>query len=205
MEEDLHSVCLVKDNRFVLVSSNEGCIFIFKWDWFGDCKDRIVGHPNSIESMIKLDENTVLTGSEDGILRGVGVYPNKIISCLGQHSEDDEHFPIQKLALSHCKNFVASCSHDSSIKFYEIVSFLKKRSNLNQDDLLDLDKLNLVDGGGRVKNKKMEMEEEDDDENDDDFEDEDSDEEEEKKKEEEEKNVEINFKNKKKKAFFDGL
>ncbi len=202
MEEDLYSVCIVKDNRFVLASSNEGCIFIFKWDWFGDCKDRLIGHPNSIESMVKLDENTVLTGSEDGILRGVGVYPNKILACLGQHSEDDEHFPIQKLALSHCKNFVASCSHDSSIKFYEIVSFLKKRRNLKNEDLLDLDQLQLVDGGGRVKGKKkMEMEEEN---NDEDFEDEDSDEGDEE-EEEEEKNVEKNFKNKKKRNFFSGL
>ena len=43
---------------------------------------------------IKLDEHTVLTGSEDGNLRGVSIYPSKIISILGNHSEDDEHFPI---------------------------------------------------------------------------------------------------------------
>ena len=29
-----------------------GVIFIFKWDDFGDCKDRIVGHPNSIDAMV---------------------------------------------------------------------------------------------------------------------------------------------------------
>ncbi len=44
--------------------------------------------------MIKLDENTILTGAEDGFLRGVSIYPNKIIKILGNHSEDDESFPI---------------------------------------------------------------------------------------------------------------
>lgn len=175
LEEDLLSVVIVKDSRFVLCSTNEGRIFVFKWDWFGDCKDRIVGHPNSIDSMIKIDENTVLTGSEDGILRGVSIYPNKIVALLGQHSEDDEHFPIQKISVSHCKNFAASCSHDSSIKFYEIRDFVNKRKNLNKEDIMDLDKINFEDGGGRVKGKEMDLEQDDED-----FEDEDSEEEEEK-------------------------
>lgn len=89
---------------------------LFKWDWFGDCKDRILGHPNSIEAMIKLDENTLITGAEDGFVRGVSVYPNKVVATLGQH-EEDEHFPITKISISHCRNFIASCSHDNSIKF----------------------------------------------------------------------------------------
>ena len=116
--------------------------------------------------MIKLDENTVLTGSEDGYLRGVSIYPNQIINILGNHSEDDEHFPIQKISLSHCKNFVASCSHDNSIKFYEISKFVKKRQNLNRDDFLDLENLKFEDedkikSSRQSKQKKvMDIEEE---------------------------------------------
>ena len=101
--------------------------------------------------MIKIDENTVLTGSEDGILRGVSIYPNKIISLLGQHSEDDEHFPIQKIAISHCKNYVASYSHDSSIKFYDVSEFINKRKNLGSDDIMDLDSIKFEENGGRLQ------------------------------------------------------
>ena len=186
-----------------------GCIYVFKWDWFGDCKDRILGHPNSIDSMIKLDENTILTGSEDGFLRGVSIYPNKIINILGNHSEDDEHFPIQKIALSGCRNFVASCSHDNSIKFYEISNFRKKRENVKNDELMDLDELKFDDEENikslRNEKKKKVMDIEEDKQNDQDFEDaddeiedesdENSEEEEEEEEQEEEMKMETSKKN----------
>ncbi len=42
----------MKNERFVACSSSEGVIFLFKWGDFGDCKDRILGHPNSIDTMV---------------------------------------------------------------------------------------------------------------------------------------------------------
>lgn len=54
MDEDLMSVELVKNERFVACSSGEGSIMLFKWDYFGNFKDRIVGHPSSIDTMVKL-------------------------------------------------------------------------------------------------------------------------------------------------------
>ena len=86
-EEDLTALCLMKYGKKVLVSSSEGVINIFKWDWFGDCNDRIVGHPGSIDTMIKYDEDTLITGSEDGIIRAVSVLPNKIIAILGDPTD----------------------------------------------------------------------------------------------------------------------
>lgn len=83
METDLMSVRLIKNGRFVLTSTNEGPIFIFKWDWFGDCCDRLVGHQSSVDALYKIDENTLLTGSGDGKLRGISVYPNKIVKTIG--------------------------------------------------------------------------------------------------------------------------
>lgn len=51
-EEDLTDVLLVKDGKKVLASTSEGIINIFSWDYFGDCNDRIVGHPGSIDTMV---------------------------------------------------------------------------------------------------------------------------------------------------------
>ena len=76
---------------------------MFSWDWFGDCNDRIVGHPNSIDTMIKYDEDTVITGSEDGLIRAVSVLPNKIIAILSDPDHDEEVFHIQRVTLSHDK------------------------------------------------------------------------------------------------------
>ena len=98
-----------------MTSSDEGPIFIFKWDWFGDCSDRLVGHSSSVEAMCKLDEDTILTGCDDGRLRGVSVFPNKILSTVGTHSDDENIFPIHKIAITRCKNIAATLSHDESI------------------------------------------------------------------------------------------
>jgi WD40 repeat protein len=77
-------------------------------------------------TQLKVDEGTVVTGAEDGFLRGVSVLPGRVLQPLGQHEEDDS-FPIQSLSLSHCRRFVASSSHDSSIKFYDVSAFVRGR------------------------------------------------------------------------------
>jgi hypothetical protein len=90
-------------------------LFLFKFDWFGDCSDRLMGHPSSIDSLLKIDESTLLTGCEDGKLRAVSIYPNKILSTVGKHSDDDTVFPVTKLRKSRCGSIVASVSHDESV------------------------------------------------------------------------------------------
>lgn len=50
LDGDLNCLCLAKNDRFVVCGSDEGVLHLFKWDWFGDSKDRIVGHPEGIES-----------------------------------------------------------------------------------------------------------------------------------------------------------
>ena len=51
-DDDLNAITLQKDAKKVLCSSSEGVINIFSWDFFGDCNDRIVGHPGSIDCMV---------------------------------------------------------------------------------------------------------------------------------------------------------
>jgi hypothetical protein len=52
MDEDLTGLCLVKCGKFVCVSTSQGNLMLFKWDFFGDFKDRITGHPSSIDALV---------------------------------------------------------------------------------------------------------------------------------------------------------
>jgi len=160
MDEDLLAITVVKGGKKVLCSSQEGVIFLFKWDWFGDCADRLLGHPNSIDAMIKIDENTVITGSEDGFLRAVGIGPNQILSLLGQHNESEDIQPITRIAQARQSHILATCSHDSAIKFHNIDKFLNKRKTMT------------------VTEEEIEMEGSEDEENEEDMEDMDDEEEE---------------------------
>lgn len=116
----------MKDGRKVMTASSEGVLNLFTWDWFGDCNDRIIGHPNSVTCMTKLDEDTAITGGEDGLLRVVSVLPNRIISIIGDGLDAEEGFHIQAVTLSHDRNLVASCSPDDIIKIMD-VSYFKNR------------------------------------------------------------------------------
>lgn len=117
----------MKEGRKVLTATGEGVINIFSWDWFGDCNDRITSHPGSIDTMIKYDEDTVITGCEDGLIRAVSVLPNRVISILGDPIDtEDEVFHIQRVTLSHDKNLLASCSLDNIVKIIE-VDYLAQR------------------------------------------------------------------------------
>jgi WD40 repeat protein len=94
-EEDLTAITLQKHGKKVLTSTSEGIINIFSYDWFGDCNDRITGHPNSIDTMIKYDDDMVITGSEDGLIRAVSVLPNRICAILGDPlDKEDEVFHV---------------------------------------------------------------------------------------------------------------
>jgi len=93
--EDQNAVSLIKNGSKVVTASNEGVLNLFTWDWFGDCNDRIVGHPNSIDTMVKYDEDTLITGSEDGLIRAVSILPNRILAILGDPLDtEDEVFHI---------------------------------------------------------------------------------------------------------------
>ena len=135
-EEDLNAICLLKDNKKVAVSTVTGSINIFTWDWFGDCNDRITGHPSSVDCMIQLDENTLITGCDDGLVRAVSVHPTKILCMVGDSLEDEleDLVPIQALSLSHDKKFVAASTHDDMVKIFDVTDLHDRKIDDYESD-----------------------------------------------------------------------
>lgn len=116
-EDELLSVALVKSGQKVVVGSQEGVLNLWTWGDWGDVSDRFLGHPSSVDTVCKLDEETVATGSSDGLIRILGVLPNSFHGVIGDHGED---FPIERVRLAHDRRFLASCSHDLSVKFWDV-------------------------------------------------------------------------------------
>lgn len=131
MEEELLSMVLIKNGNKVVCGTQEGVLGVFTWGTWADVSDRIPGHPNSVETMVKVDEDTILTGSSDGLIRIMQVSPHKLIGVIGDHDE----FPIERIVISHDKNLLASCSHDNTVQFWDI-SFL--REDEGEDDENDM-------------------------------------------------------------------
>ncbi|KAJ3206316.1 WD domain repeat-containing protein 55 [Clydaea vesicula] len=118
-DDELLSVAVCKDNKKVIVGQQSGNISVFTWGQFLDSTDRFPGHPSSIDTIKKLTEDTLITGSSDGIVRVISILPNKFVSVLGEH---EENFPVEKVDISCDKKVCASCSHENTVRFWSLES-----------------------------------------------------------------------------------
>jgi len=155
-DDELLSVAIVKDGRKVVVGSQEGIVNLYSWNNWGDISDRIIGHPQSIDTIVKINEELICTGSSDGIIRLVGILPNKFLGVIGDH----EDFPIECLKLSHDNNLLASCSHDNTVKFWNIRYLYEEGDEEDEDEKISNKDNNNMDlgensnGGGSKNGRK---------------------------------------------------
>ncbi len=129
LDDELLSVCIIKGGQKVLCGTQDGVLGIFSWGDFGDWNDRMVGHPESVQTMLKLDEDTVFTGSSDGLIRIVQILPHKLLGIIGDHDE----FPVERIQYSYDKNYLCSCSHDNLLRFWDI-SFLQESDGEEEEE-----------------------------------------------------------------------
>eukprot|EP00288_Rhodomonas_lens_P015959 CAMPEP_0177708220 /NCGR_PEP_ID=MMETSP0484_2-20121128/10165_1 /TAXON_ID=354590 /ORGANISM="Rhodomonas lens, Strain RHODO" /LENGTH=375 /DNA_ID=CAMNT_0019219779 /DNA_START=11 /DNA_END=1138 /DNA_ORIENTATION=- len=129
MEDEFLSLAIIKSGRKVVCGTQSGSLAIFSWGSWGDMSDRFVGHPQSVESLVKVDEDTVCTCSEDGIIRVISVHPNKLLGVIGEHAGQ----PVEHIAVSYDQEFMASCSHDNTVKFWG-VGYLYQDDDDDEDE-----------------------------------------------------------------------
>lgn len=82
-EDELLSITPIKSSAKFLVGSGLGILSV--WDrkkGWGDCVDRIPGHPASIDALVALTDDVVATGSEDGMIRVMQILPNKFCTSI---------------------------------------------------------------------------------------------------------------------------
>lgn len=141
-EDELLSVVIMKNGRKVVCGSQTGTLLLYSWGYFKDCSDRFVDlSPNSVDALLKLDEDRIITGAENGIINLVNILPNRIIQPIAEHSE----YPVERLAFSHDKKFMGSVAHDQMLKIW------------NLEDLLQCSGNNLKSEGATVENDSDEM------------------------------------------------
>ena len=137
MEDKLLSIVLMKNSQKLLVGIQDGMLCLYLYGKWEDMSDRYPGLPHSINMLLKVDEDTVLTGSSDGLIRVVQLLPNALLGVLGSH----DGFPMEGLGWSAGRKMVGSISHDEYIRLWDALL-------LNDDDNNDDD-----DEGGGERNE----------------------------------------------------
>ncbi|KAF9034693.1 WD40 repeat-like protein [Hymenopellis radicata] len=103
-EDELLCIAPIKGSSKAVVGMQTGVLSIFnRSSGWGDCVDRVPGHPQSVDTMCNLPESlpdvdvssTLLTGSSDGIVRAIQVFPTKLLGVVADHGE----WPIEKVVV----------------------------------------------------------------------------------------------------------
>ena len=61
-----------------------------------------------LDALLKVDDQTVITGSSDGCLRVVSVHPDKLLGVLG----DCDGLPVEQLHFNSTQQWIGSVSHE---------------------------------------------------------------------------------------------
>lgn len=109
----------------VVVGTQLGILSIFnRSKGWGDCVDRVPGHPSSIDALCPLpssypsSHSTILTGSSDGLLRAVQLLPTKLLGVIADHGE----FPIERIAVDKAGEgrWVGSVGHEDVLRLTDL-------------------------------------------------------------------------------------
>ncbi|KAI5019888.1 hypothetical protein ZWY2020_044776 [Hordeum vulgare] len=130
-EDELLSLVIMKNGQKVVCGTPSGALLLYSWGHFKDCSDRFLGHAQSVDNLLKLDEETLISAAADGVIRLVGILPNQIIQPLAEHSE----FPIEALGFSHDRKYLGSVSHDKMIKLWDMEELLGGPQLNHQNDM----------------------------------------------------------------------
>ncbi|KAJ1820909.1 WD domain repeat-containing protein 55 [Coemansia sp. RSA 2599] len=129
-DDELLSIAIMRGGKKVVVGETDGVLGIFTYDQFGDISDRFPGHPQSIDTICKLTEDLCVTGSSDGLLRIVQLFPHKLVGVAGDH----DSLPVEKVVLSYDQQWLASCSHDHTVHFWDIGYIFEDDDDDEDDD-----------------------------------------------------------------------
>jgi len=137
-EDELLSIKLIKNGKKIVCGTGEGVLAVWSWGTYGDVSDRFPGHPASIDALLKVDEDTLLTGASDGLIRVVQIHPDKLLGILGDHGG----LPIEKLEFNADRSFVGSVTHDNLIRLWD-ARVLKDSFNDDGDYIKEKDDMKM--------------------------------------------------------------
>ncbi|KAK8844682.1 hypothetical protein IAR55_006531 [Kwoniella newhampshirensis] len=130
-EDELLSIVPIKGGSKAVVGSGLGILSIWnrKQGW-GDCVDRIPGHPASIDAIAPLTDDIIATGSEDGMIRVMQVLPHKFLGVIATHEE----YPIERIKLDRNGKWLGSVSHDECLKLTDVEDLFEDSDNEDEDE-----------------------------------------------------------------------
>ena len=160
LDEELNCLMSYKNGNYILCGSGEGNVLIFNWDWFGDFKDMIKGHPEGINDMDKYNDNIFFTGAEDGLIRICTMFPKGIRGILKNNNKNKKKGQsimkdVNKIKISNDKKNLITCLGIDCLRLYDISNIEFNKIYKPIDEFEDEDNSgNDEDKSKEIKNKE---------------------------------------------------
>lgn len=82
------------------------------------------GHPNSVDALCAVpstypsSQNTILTGSSDGLLRVIELLPTRLVGVIADHGD----LPIERIAIDRAGEgrWIGSVGHDEALRMTDL-------------------------------------------------------------------------------------
>ena len=75
---------IVQEGEKIVCGTGEGTLEFFNWGQWGNISDRYPGHPMSVDCIVALNDDVILTGSLDGGIRLVLLKPFSYTQILSE-------------------------------------------------------------------------------------------------------------------------
>ncbi|KIK99547.1 hypothetical protein PAXRUDRAFT_822622 [Paxillus rubicundulus Ve08.2h10] len=138
-EDELLSIVAIRNGSKVVVGTQLGILSIFnRSQGWGDCVDRVPGHPQSIDALCAIpssypsSHSTVLTGSSDGLVRAVQLFPTKLLGVVADHGS----FPVERIKVDQNGEgrWVGSAGHEDTLKMTDLNEVFEDESHDDEDN-----------------------------------------------------------------------
>ncbi|SNX87217.1 related to WD repeat-containing protein JIP5 [Melanopsichium pennsylvanicum] len=127
-EDELLSITSLRSNSKLVVGTQLGILSLWNPSrGLLDHVDRVPGHPASVDTLVTLDDQTVLTGSSDGLVRVVQILPSKLLGVIASH----DGLPVERMKRKH--NVLATIGHSNSVKFTDLTPLLEEEDDDQND------------------------------------------------------------------------
>mmetsp|Transcript_8293 Transcript_8293/g.30599 ORF Transcript_8293/g.30599 Transcript_8293/m.30599 type:complete len:170 (-) Transcript_8293:2954-3463(-) len=120
----------MKGESKVVVGTTDGALHIFSKGHFSDCSDRFTAMKgSSVDALVKLNEDEVVAGCSDGLIRRLSILPNRVLSIVGEHSDT-----VERMSYSSRQSILVSASTDYTVKVWNL-----GQQQAQQKDVADAD------------------------------------------------------------------
>nr|PVC51221.1 hypothetical protein MACL_00001674 [Theileria orientalis] len=106
-EHEFLTMSLVKEGKKVLCGSATGSICLFSYGYWGDFNDIIPVNKETVNKIVKLNEDVVCTCGDDGEVYVVEVLPNRVIGKLRDFKGSNDVKSTDSIAINSTQTLLA--------------------------------------------------------------------------------------------------